>query len=277
MALQVRTTPGSTVATLKTRESISQLTPEALERFRNVLGDMIARDDNWGFQFFAGWHGIPFDLCKHGDELFLPWHRAYLHHFELGLQELDPEVTVPWWNWIDEEGIPEAYEGDGQSNILASAPIRPFGQQDDPTWPRETFRQPGAEQDPQPWAPPLRTVMQGGEEIDLYEWMMSSTSYTEFRQRCERLHNNMHVWVGGTMTDPNWAAYDPLFWAHHAQVDRLWRIWQHRNPGGLPSPATLETPMTFPRSPSFLVSEVLDVKQLGYEYAGQTASVEGPA
>jgi hypothetical protein len=60
-------------------------------------------------------------------------------------------------------------------------------------------------------------------------------------------------------------------------VDRLWRIWQHNNPGALPSHRTLEEAMTFAKEPSMRVREVLDVKQLGYEYTAQTASVAGPS
>ena len=30
---------------------------------------------------------------------FLPWHREYLHRFELELQKLDPNVTLPYWDW----------------------------------------------------------------------------------------------------------------------------------------------------------------------------------
>ena len=27
------------------------------------------------------------------------------------------------------------------------------------------------------------------------------------------------------MTDPNCAALDPIFWLHHANIDRLWNNW----------------------------------------------------
>lgn len=35
-----------------------------------------------------------------------------------------------------------------------------------------------------------------------------------------------------------YAAFDPIFWAHHCMIDPLWRIWQLRHPGALP-PARL--------------------------------------
>ena len=105
---------------------------------------------------------------------------------------------------------------------------------------------------------------------------MSSPSYSQFMQRCWRVHDNVHVWVGGEMSDANWAAYDPLFWAHHSMVDRLWRIWQHDNPGAQPAHQILERGLVFAKGPPFKVKDMLDVKELGYEYAGESASVGGP-
>lgn len=260
------------------RQSVSQLSPDELARFRAAFEQFVARPDNKGFQYFANWHGVAFNLCQHHNDLFLPWHRGYLYHFELALQDIDAQVTLPWWNWMDEPGLPAAY-GDadvaGQPNVLAGAPINPIGVQVQPDWPQRTTRDPGAAQDPAPLPPPLRTATIGGQQVDLYNWMMSSPTYSQFEQRCWRLHDNIHVWVGGTMSDPNWAAYDPIFWAHHAMVDRLWRIWQHNNPNALPDQSVLGTSMTFASEPSMKVSEVLDVTQLGYDYAAQAASSPG--
>lgn len=58
------------------------------------------------------------------------------------------------------------------------------------------------------------------------------------------LHDSIHVWVGGLwnfvgdtpqdgghMSFPDVAINDPIFWLHHCNVDRLWTIWQQRNPG----------------------------------------------
>jgi tyrosinase len=273
VALQVVTEGRSTFGVLKARENASQLSDDALGRFTAALQAVMDRPDDRGFQFFAGWHGVPFDLCQHANPLFLPWHRGYLYHFELALQDVDPDVTLPWWDWMNEAGLPGPYSDRPE---LAGAEIRPFGVLAQPQWPQETVRDPGAPQEPAPLAPPLG-AQPASQTQTINDWLMGSPSWTQFRDRLERLHNNIHVWVGGTMTDPNWAAYDPLFWAHHAQVDRLWRIWQHNNPGGVPPAALRATIMTFAKAPSLRVEDVLDVKALGYEYAGQTDSVEGPA
>lgn len=77
------------------------------------------------------------------------------------------------------------------------------------------------------------------------------------------------------MGQVDWAAYDPIFWAHHATVDRLWRIWQHRNPGALPPADVLDTPLQLGKKPILTVRDTIDVKRLGYDYAGVAVSVGG--
>jgi tyrosinase len=275
MTLQVEAQQARARATVKVRQSISQMSAAEVGRFRKALAGMMERPDNRGYQFFAGWHGVPLELCIHHEPLFLPWHRGYLYFFELALQEIDPGVTVPWWDWMSEPGIPKAFDdkrAEGKANVLASAPVEPMGVRRQPGWPKKTRREPGGRIPgvPHPAPPPLDSF---------YDWLMEASSYEEFQSRCWRLHDNVHLWVGGAtgqMADQNWAAFDPLFWAHHAMVDRLWRIWQHDNPGAVPDHSLLRAPMTFGKRPSLLVREVLDVKRLGYEYAAQTATVGGP-
>ena len=269
-------------ATPKVRESVRNLSPGKLARFRRVMQQLIDRDDNRGYQFFAGWHGVPLTICEHHNELFLPWHRGYLWHFELALQDIDPEVTLPWWNWMDEPGIPRAYTNktvDGAKNVLASAPIKPLGVPRNPNWPRRTSRDPAPASPPPgtpgPLGPPLAQTVFSGTPRGAWAWIMAAKTYSEFSQRCWRVHDNIHVWVGGEMQDPAWAAFDPLFWAHHTMVDRLWRVWQADNPGALPDPAALDEGLVFAKGPPMKVKDTLDVKKLGYEYAGQSASGGG--
>ncbi|PLB48393.1 Di-copper centre-containing protein [Aspergillus steynii IBT 23096] len=63
----------------------------------------------------------------------------------------------------------------------------------------------------------------------------------------ESIHNNIHNWVGGSqfqlprngdtrfwgaghMSSVQMAAFDPLFWVYHCNIDRLAAIWQDLNP-----------------------------------------------
>jgi tyrosinase len=48
----------------------------------------------------------------------------------------------------------------------------------------------------------------------------------------EAIHDYIHVAVGanGHMGSPDVAAYDPIFWMHHANVDRLISLWSAQNP-----------------------------------------------
>jgi tyrosinase len=174
-------------------------------------------------------------------------------------------VTLPWWDWSTDAQIPDSYEvasSEGQDNVLASLPISVFGSKPKPTWPKQTSREPGAF--PQVPSPPYKAE---------WAYAMQATSYTDFSQRLWQVHDTVHVWVGGTMGQVDWAAYDPLFWAHHANVDRAWRIWQHANPGANPPANILDVAMR--AAPPMTPRQTLDVKQLGYEYAGSEASVPG--
>ena len=60
------------------------------------------------------------------------------------------------------------------------------------------------------------------------------------------------------------SAYDPIFWSHHAMIDRLWYIWQNGPRGVDPPPDLLDTVlMPFPMT----VRQVLDITRLDYDYA----------
>jgi tyrosinase len=252
--------PAPQPATLALRPSVTKLSPEELATFRSAIAKALALEDERGYEYFANWHGVIFQLCTHHEPLFLPWHRAYLYYFELALRALEPTVTLPWWDWTASADLPSAYSNAvdpaGNENVLLKAPIRPWGPAREA--PPETNREVGASG-------------VSGPPYDL-TYALAATSYTDFNQRLWEVHDTVHIWVGGTMSDPAWAAYDPLFWAHHCMVDRVWRIWQHSNPGGNPQANLLGTPLEPKGMP---VSKTLEVKGLGYDYAGTASSVPG--
>jgi tyrosinase len=92
-------------------------------------------------------------------------------------------------------------------------------------------------------------------------------------------HNTMHVWIGGQpadhppgglMTNNLSAAFDPIFWAHHANVDRLWALWQERHPGVDPP-----DPDDILPGVDSTVRDSLSTTKLGYEYAADTHVLDG--
>ncbi|GAM89119.1 hypothetical protein ANO11243_071540 [Dothideomycetidae sp. 11243] len=52
----------------------------------------------------------------------------------------------------------------------------------------------------------------------------------------ESQHNNIHMSVGQTMADLTIAAFDPVFWLHHANVDRIFAIYQAIHPDDYVTP-----------------------------------------
>jgi tyrosinase len=89
------------------------------------------------------------------------------------------------------------------------------------------------------------------------------------------MHGRGHGYVGGDMDGSSASPNDPIFFLHHAQVDRLWAAWQEANlaAGDEERHANFGNP-GFPddyAGPLFnftevQASELLDYKSLGYEY-----------
>ncbi|KAF8243965.1 Di-copper centre-containing protein [Wilcoxina mikolae CBS 423.85] len=48
----------------------------------------------------------------------------------------------------------------------------------------------------------------------------------------ESVHNSLHSWIGGNghMGDPSVAGFDPIFWLHHCNIDRMYALWQALHP-----------------------------------------------
>jgi tyrosinase len=93
-------------------------------------------------------------------------------------------------------------------------------------------------------------------------------------------HGAVHVAVGGYMLNPDTAALDPIFWLHHANIDRLWEGWLekdaiHENPKDV---TWLTEPFDFldhKGAPiSLTAADVLDTTKLlhGYVYEGTQAA-----
>lgn len=82
----------------------------------------------------------------------------------------------------------------------------------------------------------------------------SNTGYTDDRggsyNSLENMHNAIHSLVGhgGHMAWIQYSSFDPIFWLHHANVDRLFAIWQAIYPNSYTAPE-VDVEGTFTNAP----------------------------
>ena len=161
---------------------------------------------------------------------FLPWHRLMLHQFEGVIREVlhDEDFTLPYWNPVT--GNPD--------DLIVPA----------------VFRDPGTTlYNGTRWL-----WVNGGERIDtLYrDWINldalnekfyidSPTGNLGFNPRLDQNpHFFTHFALGGDMAEFSTVGGDPMFYLHHANIDRLWESWNRLG-------------NTNPTDPKYLESQVL--------------------
>ena len=238
----------------------------AWEQVKQISQD--ARGDNRGFFEHAGLHGVPYWACPHHtpQRIFLPWHRAYLYRLEQALQDRVPGVTLPWWDWTTTRGIPPAFAGadaGGAPNSLfgSTTLVTPDDIRDGAPLVAQTSRG-TSDPDLLPGAGDLRSVLE-------------QPSFAVFSDACEDLHDGVHGWVGGTMGAVSYAAFDPLFWAHHCMIDRIWWLWQQSGRMNAVPFAGWEDLVLEPFN--MTVGDVLNANALGLDYADSETLIEQQA
>ena len=169
---------------------------------------------------------------------FLAWHRQFLKIFETRLQAVNPAVTVPYWDSVTDRNIPAALDNPG---LLAR-------------W--SVTRQ---------WDP-----SELASTADLNAVKAYPGTFSGFQSLLEsNVHSGTHIAVGGDMAGAV-SPTDPLFWLHHAFIDKTWADWQASPNGRKPQrinqvlkPATMDPGVTF----GVKISSLLNITALGYSYA----------
>ena len=259
--------PGQPAAPIRFRRNADHLTAGQLKNLRDAFKAVYAIGDDRGYGYQAGIHGLPLPIsCEnaHGTPYFLPWHRAYLYFFERTLRDRVPNAGLIWWDWRTSPGhiakMPDPYlKPATAANALYSATVPKLALQQG----RESGMRVAAKTRREPFGP------SGLPSVEEVEDVLARSQFIDFSRALEQLHNRVHGWVGGHMGLIPFAAFDPIFWAHHTMCDRIWRLWQLRHPGAKPPAAILDQAL-----PPFrmTVRQTLSVSALGYDYAAATAS-----
>jgi tyrosinase len=186
------------------RKDAGKLSTAEQDAFKQAVLDSINDNNKYGAMvdihadMSHRMHTMP-AIGQIGTWRFLSWHRAYLMHLEGLLQSKNPSVTIPYWNWVT-GGVPV---------WLASFKPTVNGVVNN----RNNLTSPISDQ----------------ARINA---LMAMDDYLTFSYQLELdPHNQGHVKLGMPMKRVPVAPCDPIFWMHHAQVDKVWAEWQVKFPG----------------------------------------------
>jgi hypothetical protein len=214
---------------------------------RTMMGRPETKRTSWYYQ--AAIHGTSdvdndlhiFNTCQHGSYFFLAWHRMYLYWFERILRQAsgNPNLALPYWNYSspNERQLPLPFVNPNDSSNPLYTPLREGG-----------LNQPDAGRAALPdgavsydaafcfsnfTAPEGSCASFGGQYIDGIV-QDASPPYGALEASP---HQQIHTYIGGLMGTVVTAAQDPIFWMHHANIDRLWELWLAQG-GGRSNPTT---------------------------------------
>lgn len=208
--------------------------------YRDAVGIMKQMPDTQQFSWvnLSQIHGTDpnsYNFCPHGNWYFLPWHRAYLVMYERIVRHLtgNNAFAMPYWDWSNNPTMPEVFleptTPDGKTNWLY-VNDQAFGQNWTRTWP-PTRPMPVDQVGPRVLRSILRSTPyeifgtsrpDGQDSLDP-SWINDENSGVQGILEGNP-HNNVHNNIGGWM--PTAASpRDPIFFMHHANIDRIWAVW----------------------------------------------------
>ncbi|OIV91761.1 hypothetical protein TanjilG_26614 [Lupinus angustifolius] len=288
----------SSTQKLRVRQAAHLVNSDYIAKYKKAVALMKALPSNDPRSFYqqanvhcaycdAAYHQVGYpnlELDIHNSWLFFPWHRwyTYFHEKILGSLINDTTFALPFWNYDAPRGmqIPSIYT-DPKSplyDILRNPNHQP---------PKLIDLDYNLMEDP--------NVSVSANLAIMYRQVVSNgKTPTLFFGRAYRAgdkpdpgagsvenvpHGPVHIWTGD-LNQPNIedmgnfysAARDPIFFAHHSNIDRIWTIW--KTFGGKRKDITdsdwLESGFIFYDENKNLVrvkvKDSLDTKRLGYVY-----------
>ncbi|KAI5081224.1 hypothetical protein GOP47_0004407 [Adiantum capillus-veneris] len=267
--------------------------PDSDPRSLKVQADIHCAFCNGAYMQAGADGNVP--LQVHFSWLFLPWHRWFLYFHERILGNLlgDPGFSLLYWNWDDQVNggnmMPEMFARNGTALYDAK---------------RNPDHLPPAIVRLSPANNSTDTSVVVNENLNaMYQSVVTASTAELFAGGAYRtgsdltnssvisatlggsvengVHNGIHYWTGNPaeqllqdMGTFSTASRDPIFYAHHSNVDRLWDVWRFKLPGGPrkdhSDPDFLDTEFLFYDENANLVkvkvSDALDNAKLGVSY-----------
>jgi hypothetical protein len=184
----------------------------------------------------------------HGGPAFLPWHRELCNYFESLLRQVDPDLSLHYWDW--NQDISPLFPLFGNMSGEAGEPWL-SAKFYDPAAPGDNWRDESIHSNPftptwtgsyplhaNPADPPknrARNVQSGTPPVGQGNWpsddqLISAMTFADFSSLMQgptgNAHSEAHSWLG--LGNAHTSFRDPLVFLLHSNVDRLWAMWQTR-------------------------------------------------
>lgn len=232
--------------------------------------------------------------CQHGSWYFLPWHRGYLLALEAVVRDAITQLggpgatwALPYWNYFkpNEGPLPPAF----------ASPNWPDGSGDNPLFVPQRFGPNGdgnvfipQDQVNQDALGDARFVGPGRGGSQGFGGVSTGFAHGGPNHGGveSQPHDMVHVLVGGgddqnpgLMSFPDLAGLDPIFYLHHANIDRMWEVWNQSRPSHtdptdtrwMTGPASngeraFVMPMPGGKSWTYTPADTVSIATLGYGY-----------
>jgi hypothetical protein len=158
---------------------------------------------------------------------FIPWHRAVVNNFEKLLREVDPALSLHYWDWTTDprvappggvalftDELMDNWSGEVSHllNDFESTEDAETGNGHNKIW--RDVGGVGAKPDGTPDIP---------SDADI----LSETNFFGFAGALKDAHDfTAHSYIGGTISQAHYSFHDPFVFLLHSNVDRLWAKWQ---------------------------------------------------
>lgn len=225
----------ASAGTIRVRQNVSAFARDAAKVSALRLGVKRMKErstanphDPGGWSYWAAIHGTSvsqttqdpkdpngkqlYRQCKHTRQTpfrfephFISWHRPFLYFFEVALKAAAAEAgattafELPYWDWYTQPKMPAIFVA-SQNNSLHHERLRSDLS--------------GFALDKSPFRSNNMLPGNGVSALRTFPYLLEIDP-----------HGAVHDLIGGDMGRIQTSARDPIFWLHHANIDRLWSAW----------------------------------------------------
>lgn len=163
----------------------------------------------------------------HTGPAFLPWHRELCNRFEALLREVDPALSLHYWDWTtDQRQSPDGHGG----VVNMFSPSFMGNANGDAGYPLQDFESSEGAGHPKVW----RSLIAGNPAVASDQAIATTGNNLPTAQQYNAMDGALKIahgyahssYIRGTIGNPHFSFHDPFVFLLHSNVDKIWTLWQ---------------------------------------------------